>query len=106
MTEGQDLNTVLNTLAMELQALKVEHATTRAELADGRRRLSAAELTDASDTGLGAVMSQSIDGVEHPVMYLSRKLLDRETRYAAVEREALAIKWAVKYLRKDEATSP
>ncbi|MBN3289911.1 POL2 protein, partial [Polypterus senegalus] len=55
--------------------------------------------TDASDTGLGAVLSQSVDGVEHPVMYLSRKLMDRETRYAAVEREALAIKWAVTHLR-------
>ncbi|MBN3294555.1 POL3 protein, partial [Polypterus senegalus] len=32
-------------------------------------------------------------------MYLSRKLLDRETKYAAVEGEALAIKWAVTSLR-------
>ncbi|CAJ0924600.1 unnamed protein product [Ranitomeya imitator] len=30
--------------------------------------------TDASDTGVGAVLSQVRDGVEHPVLYLSRKL--------------------------------
>ncbi|KAI2666705.1 Retrovirus-related Pol polyprotein from transposon 17.6 [Labeo rohita] len=53
--------------------------------------------TDASNTGLGAVLSR--DGEEHPVIYISRKLTPAETRYAAVEREALAIKWAVLELR-------
>ncbi|KAI2667015.1 Retrovirus-related Pol polyprotein from transposon 17.6 [Labeo rohita] len=55
--------------------------------------------TDASDTGLGAVLSQVRDGEEHPVTYISRKLAPAETRYAAVEKEALAIKWAVLELR-------
>ncbi|KAL1252714.1 hypothetical protein QQF64_017407 [Cirrhinus molitorella] len=36
---------------------------------------------------------------EHPVIYVSRKLTTAETRYAAVEKEALAIKWAVLELR-------
>ncbi|KAL1246941.1 hypothetical protein QQF64_034696 [Cirrhinus molitorella] len=51
--------------------------------------------TDASDTGLGAVLSEVCDGEEHPVTYISRKLTPAETRYAAMEKEALAIKWAV-----------
>ncbi len=51
--------------------------------------------TDASGTGLGAVLSQLRDGEEHPVVYISRKLSPAETRYAALEKEALAIKWAV-----------
>ncbi|KAL0181204.1 hypothetical protein M9458_023610 [Cirrhinus mrigala] len=55
--------------------------------------------TDASDTGLGAVLSQVRDGEEHPVMYISRKLTPPETHYAAVEKEALAIRWAVLELR-------
>ena len=55
--------------------------------------------TDASDTGLGAVLSQVIDGEEHPVIYISRKLTSAERRYAAVEKEALAVKWAVLELR-------
>ena len=55
--------------------------------------------TDASEVGLGAVLSQNVDGEEHPVLYLSRKLLPREQRYATVEKECLAIKWAVETLR-------
>ncbi|XP_057195726.1 uncharacterized protein LOC130557734 [Triplophysa rosa] len=55
--------------------------------------------TDASDTGLGAVLSQVLEGEEHPVTYISRKLSPAETRYAAVEKEALAVKWAVLELR-------
>lgn len=55
--------------------------------------------TDASDIGLGAVLSQVNDGVERPIMYLSRKMLPRETRYATVEKECLSIKWAIESLR-------
>ncbi len=55
--------------------------------------------TDASDTGLGAVLSQVVDGEEHPVIYMSRKLTPAVRRYATVEKEALAIKWAVLELR-------
>ncbi len=55
--------------------------------------------TDASDTGLGAVLSQVQDGEEHPVVYISRKLSPAEQHYAAVKKEALAVKWAVLELR-------
>ena len=51
--------------------------------------------TDASDVGLGGVLSQSRNGEEHPVTYISRKLLPHEKNYSTLEKEALAIKWAV-----------
>ena len=56
--------------------------------------------TDACDLGIGAVLSQlDEDGEERPVAYASRKLLPRETRYATIEKECLAIVWALKQFR-------
>ena len=53
--------------------------------------------TDASDRGIGAVLSQKdSDGVEHPVAFASRKLFQREEKYAVIEKECLAIVWALK----------
>ena len=54
--------------------------------------------TDASDSGLGAVLLQEHDGVNMPVMYISRKLNAAETRYSTIERECLALFWATKRL--------
>ena len=52
--------------------------------------------TDASDRGIGAVLSQFDEqGQEHPIAYFSKKLLPREERYSTVEKECLAIKLGV-----------
>lgn len=55
--------------------------------------------TDASDRGLGAVLLQGPPGDRHPIAYISRKLFPREVRYSTVEKEALAIKWALDSFR-------
>ena len=52
--------------------------------------------TDASQIGLGAVLSQKQeDGKYHPVAYGSRSLKASEKRYHSSRLEFLALKWAV-----------
>ena len=56
--------------------------------------------TDASERGVGAVLSQKDEtGEEHPIAYFSKKLLPREERYSTVEKECLAIKLAIQAFR-------
>ena len=53
--------------------------------------------TDASAHGVGAVISHVLsNGQEHPVAYASGTLSKSEQNYSQVEREALAIIFAVK----------
>ena len=52
--------------------------------------------TDASEQGLGAVLSQvGENGGEHPVAFASRKFLPREKNYSVIEKECLAIVWSL-----------
>lgn len=55
---------------------------------------------DASDTGIGAVLLQWRDGLLRPCAFASRKLLERERRYPIIEREGLAIVFAVKKFQR------
>lgn len=55
--------------------------------------------TDASETGLDAVLSKEFEEEEHLVLYISRKLTPTEWYYVAGERQALAIKWAIDELK-------
>ena len=52
--------------------------------------------TDASPVGVGAVLEQG----GKPVLFISKTLTMTERKYAQIEREALAIVWAVKRLHK------
>ena len=55
--------------------------------------------TDASGYGLGAVLLQEQDGILLPVSYASKKLLPRQQRYSVIERECLAIVWAIDHFK-------
>ncbi|UYV78280.1 K02A2.6-like [Cordylochernes scorpioides] len=51
--------------------------------------------TDASPVGIAAVLSHSINKVEHPIAFASRLLTDAEQNYFQLDREALAIVFGV-----------
>ena len=55
--------------------------------------------TDASLTGIGAVLSQIVDGVEMVVGYASRTLSKSERNYCVTRRELLAVVNFVKHFR-------
>ncbi|XP_063690927.1 uncharacterized protein LOC134823403 isoform X1 [Bolinopsis microptera] len=55
--------------------------------------------TDASIGGIGAVLSHiMLNGDERPIEFISRTLSPAERNYAQVDKEALAIVWAIKRL--------
>jgi len=55
--------------------------------------------TDASDVGIGAVLSQEIEGIEKVVAYYSKSLSQQERNYCTTRKEMLALVKAVKNFR-------
>ncbi|CAI6358323.1 unnamed protein product [Macrosiphum euphorbiae] len=55
--------------------------------------------TDASQYAIGAVLSQGDVPKDQPIAYASRTLNKAENNYSVIQKELLAIVWAVKYFR-------
>ena len=64
--------------------------------------------TDASESGIESVLLQEYEGQKFPVAYVSKKLSSCEKGYSVIEKECLALLWAVKkfhmYLHEREFT--
>lgn len=55
--------------------------------------------TDASDVGVGVMLFQKIDGVEHPIAFASRALTAAERKYSSTERELIGVIFGVEKFR-------
>ena len=56
--------------------------------------------TDASGSGLGAILAQTHeDGTIQPMAYASQTLHQHEKKYGATELEDLVVVWSVKHFR-------
>jgi len=56
--------------------------------------------TDASDTAIGAVLSQIQGGYERVIPYASRRLDRREVNYCVARKELLAVVHFMRYFRQ------
>ena len=57
-------------------------------------------MTDASEYGIGAALMQEFDSVLLPIEFASRKLQPREKNYSVVEKEGLALVFAIRKFDK------
>lgn len=55
---------------------------------------------DASDVGLGAVLYQREDRIEHPIAYASKVLNTCQRKYSTTEKELLAVTASIETFRK------
>ena len=53
--------------------------------------------TDASALGLGAILSQMVNGKDCPIAYASRHTSRTEQNYGSTQLKTLAVVWAVKH---------
>ena len=55
--------------------------------------------TDASDSAIGAILQQNVNGQWQPISFFSRKMKCSERRYSTFNRELLAVYLSIKHFR-------
>ena len=62
---------------------------------------------DASDSGAGAVLLQEDDkGIDHPICYYSKKFNTAQSNYSTIEKETLALLFALQFFEVYLGSSP
>ena len=56
-------------------------------------------ITDASDSAIGAVIQQTVEGVIRPIAFFSKNLSSAQQKWSAFDRELLAIYLAVRHFK-------
>ena len=56
-------------------------------------------ITDASDSEIGAVIQQTVEGVTRPIAFFSKNLSSTQQKWSAFDRELLAIYLAVRHFK-------
>ena len=56
-------------------------------------------MTDASNTAVGSVLQQHINGIWHPISFFSKRLQPAEAKYSTFSRELLAIYLSIRHFR-------
>lgn len=77
-----------------------ENLKSAATLSYPRTDTPLALMTDASNTCVGAVLQQKVDGHWKPLGYFSRRLTNAQEKYSTYDRELLSIYLAVIHFRK------
>jgi RNase H-like domain found in reverse transcriptase len=55
--------------------------------------------TDASDYGIIGYLFQIVDGMQHPVAFVSKSLAATQSRWSVIQKEAYAIFFTIIYLQ-------
>ncbi|XP_055865631.1 uncharacterized protein LOC129928743 [Biomphalaria glabrata] len=101
LTKKGQSNTIPWSPELEETIKKIKYAFAQEsilKLPDKKKRFYLA--TDASSSAIGACLMQEYEGILHPVFFINRKLSSAETRYSTIERECLAIVWAISKFSK------
>ena len=51
---------------------------------------------DASDVATGSVLFQTVEGIDHPICFYSKKLDSHQRHYSTIEKEALSLVLSVR----------
>ena len=54
---------------------------------------------DASDYGIGGYLFQIVDGIQHPIAFVSKSLTTTQLRWSVIQKEAYAIFFTIIYLQ-------